>query len=382
MAVPNIDHHSALFIPKSSVVAVAMSGGVDSSVAAAILAEQGYDVVGLTMHLWSDPKGEEMALNRASGCCSITMTQDAAAVAERMGFRHYVLNLSDEFHGSVVKNFAGEYIAGRTPNPCVRCNTFVKWQTLLDRALKMGCDYLATGHYARVISTAHRTKLFRSRNREKDQSYALWGLSQDALSRTLFPVGELTKHEVRSIASKLGLSTADKPESQDICFVPDSDYRRFLGDNFANELSVLQPGEIIGPDGEVLGMHTGICNYTVGQRKGLGIAGGRPLYVTKIDAVSNSIYVDDDERCLFRSATIREMNWVSIEPVNEQFDCEVKIRYRDEARDATVFQRGHGSALIRFHAPARAVTPGQSAVLYRGDEVLAGGVIAESELME
>jgi tRNA-uridine 2-sulfurtransferase len=360
-------------------VAVAMSGGVDSSVAAALLKQQGYDVVGLTMHLWTDAKGEEMALNRASGCCSITMSQDAAAVASRMGFRHYVLDLSREFHGSVVQNFGTEYLAGRTPNPCVRCNTFVKWQTLLERARKMGCDYLATGHYARVERNGGRVQLKKALYGDKDQSYALWGLSQESLAHTVFPLGELTKPEVRKIAAKLDLKTADKPESQDICFVPDDDYRRFLKDNFADELKVIHRGEIIGPGGAILGFHDGITNFTVGQRKGMGIAADRPLYIKRIDPVSNRIHVGYEDECFARAALVHSVNWVSIDAPESAVECAVKVRYRDVPHRARVIPLSAESARIEFEKPVRAVTPGQSAVFYDDDLVLGGGVISVFE---
>jgi tRNA-uridine 2-sulfurtransferase len=363
-------------------VAVAMSGGVDSSVAAALLALQGYDVIGLTMHLWTDPAGQELALNRASGCCSITMSRDAAAVAERMGFRHYILDLSREFRSSVVENFGHEYLRGRTPNPCVRCNTFVKWQTLLDRARRMGCDYLATGHYARVDHGSERTKLLRAKYLEKDQSYTLWGLSQDSLMHTLFPVGELTKTEVRSIAGDLGLKTADKPESQDICFVPDNDYRRFVRENFDTELNVLERGEIVGPDGRVLGFHNGISHFTVGQRKGMGISADRPLYVTRIEATSNRVFVSYDDDCFSITATAGDVNWISIAEPENPLECTVKVRYRDELHPAQVFPLDGQQVRIEFRDPVRAVTPGQSAVFYDGETVLGGGILFQTGTTE
>ncbi|MBU1636097.1 tRNA 2-thiouridine(34) synthase MnmA [bacterium] len=368
-------HVAEKTISKKVSVAVAMSGGVDSAVAAALLQQEGHDVVGLTMHLWTDEKGQEMSLNRASGCCSINMANDAADVAERMGFRHYVLDLSQEFHSNVVKNFGAEYLAGRTPNPCIRCNTFVKWQTLLERARLLGCDYLATGHYARTERRGDRVALLRARYLEKDQSYALWGLSQESLSRTLFPVGNLEKPEVRRIARELNLAPADHPESQDICFVPDDDYRRFLNDNFGSELKLLEQGEIVGPDGGVLGYHRGIANYTIGQRRGLGIAADRPLYVTRIDPGNNRVHVDYDENCIFKEAHVREMNWVSVAYSEHAFRCIAKIRYRDEGHAATVFPTDSAQARIEFDEPVRAITPGQSAVFYENDAVLAGGLL-------
>lgn len=379
MTLPVIEIPGLREIPRGAPVAVAMSGGVDSSVAAALLARHGCEVIGLTMHLWTDPHGQDMALNRASGCCSMTMAQDAAAVADRIGFRHYVLDLSQEFHGAVVRNFGAEYSAGRTPNPCVRCNSFVKWQTLLDRARRMGCEWLATGHYARTERSGGRVSLHCARDRDKDQSYALWGLSQESLARTVFPLGSLTKTDVRSIATELGLATADKPESQDICFVPDNDYRRFLNDNFAGELPIVQRGEIIGPDGGVLGMHDGIAGFTVGQRKGLGIAHARPLYVKRIDAAFNRVFVDYDEHCGFAAASLRDVNWVSIAPPDVPLRCGVKVRYRDTPHPAVIFPHGVDQARVVFDNPVRAVTPGQSAVCYEQDRVLGGGVIFDSE---
>lgn len=356
-----------------------MSGGVDSSVAAALLVEQGYDVIGLTMHLWTDEKGEEMSLNRASGCCSVTMSQDAREVAERLGFKHYVLNLSKEFHGSVVENFAGEYLRGRTPNPCVRCNTFVKWQTLLEKARKLGCEYLATGHYARVERTSGRAMLRRASYPEKDQSYALWGLSQHSLNHTLFPLGDLPKSKVRELARGLELVTADKPESQDICFVPDNNYRRFLQDNFGSQLKVLGGGEFIGPDGQVLGRHDGISSFTVGQRKGLGLSVGRKMYVTKIEPATDRVYVDYDENCADEIAFGHDSNWVSIAEPAGAIQCEVKIRYRSEAVAAIVTPLADNKVKIEFEQPVRAVTPGQSAVFYRDDYVLGGAILSGTE---
>jgi tRNA-specific 2-thiouridylase len=365
-----------------TVVGVAMSGGVDSSVAAALLALQGHEVIGLTMHLWTDPAGEELALNRASGCCSVNMARDAATVAQRMGFRHYVLDLSREFHSAVVEEFGHEYLRGRTPNPCVRCNTFVKWQTLLDRARKMGCEFLATGHYARVDRSGSRVRLLRAAYLEKDQSYALWGLSQESLACTLFPLGELSKTEVRRIAADLELRTADKPESQDICFVPDNDYRRFVKEHFSADLPVPERGEIVGPDNRVLGYHGGVTRFTVGQRKGLGISAGRPLYVTRIDARANRVFVSYDDECFASVASAESVNWVSISEPEGPVKCAVKVRYRDELHPARVCPLPGGCVRIEFEKPVRAVTPGQSAVFYDGEAVLGGGILSRPQEAE
>ncbi|RPH95350.1 tRNA 2-thiouridine(34) synthase MnmA [candidate division KSB1 bacterium] len=363
-------------------VAVAMSGGVDSSVAAALLKLQGYDVIGLTMHLWTDPRGEEMDVNHASGCCSFGMARDAAAVAARMGFRHYILDLSREFHDCVVKDFVAEYERGRTPNPCVLCNSRIKWQTLLERASRMGCDYLATGHYARIERKADRFCLLRSLNTEKDQSYALWRLSQESLSRTLLPLGDLTKTDVRKFAAEFGLNVADKQESQDICFIPDNDYRRFLRDHTVQESGSKAQGEIIGTDGRVLGYHEGIASYTVGQRRGLGISASRPLYVTRIDPAANRVYVAYDEDCFSDEAMAEDVNWLSISEPKEAIDCGVKVRYRDSTHEARVCPLAKNRVRIQFAEPVRAVTPGQSAVFYKGDTVLGGGVLSDSRKME
>jgi tRNA-uridine 2-sulfurtransferase len=358
-------------------VAVAMSGGVDSSVAAALLKQLGYDVVGLTMHLWTDSHGEEMALNRASGCCSITMAQDAGSVAERMGFRHYVLDLSQEFHSAVVQDFGREYFAGRTPNPCVRCNTFVKWQTLLQKAQRLGYDYLATGHYARVDEVNGRMRLRCALHDEKDQSYALWGLSQESLRHTLFPLGDLTKTDVRKLAAQWNLATADKPESQDICFVPDDNYRRFLNDNFAAEMQIMEGGEVVHEDGRFLGRHEGLAFYTVGQRKGLGISADRPLYVTKLDVVANRVIVGYEDECFNRAINVHNLNWVSIAEPAEPLRCAVKVRYRDSFHQASLTIANGHKARIEFDEPVRAATPGQSAVFYDRETVLGGGIILD-----
>jgi len=356
-----------------------MSGGVDSSVAAALLVQRGYDMVGMTMHLWSDPHGRELALNRESGCCSVSMARDAAAVAERMGFRHYVVDLSEEFHRHVVEDFAREYLRGRTPNPCVRCNTLVKWQALFHRARLFGCEYFATGHYARIESNGDRYRLLRARHVEKDQSYALWGITQADLGHTIFPLGELSKPEVRRLASELGLPNASRAESQEICFVPDDDYRRFLSDNFPRESSRLGAGDIVDPGGVVLGHHEGVARFTVGQRKGLGIAAPRPLYVTRIDTSANRVHVDYEDGCFATSASAEDVNWVSIAEPHDAISCEVKVRYRDEPHPARVVPKQNGRVQVELEKPVRAVTPGQSAVFYSGDVLLGGGVICDME---
>ena len=351
-------------------VVVAMSGGVDSSVAAALLVEQGYEVVGISLRL-ADPKvsGDEAT----GGCCSIDDFADARRVAERLGFPHYVLNMSDEFHEAVVKPFAEEYLGGRTPLPCARCNEVVKFDRLVTRALALGADHVATGHYARV----QEGRLLTGVDRAKDQSYFLFGIPARNLSRVLFPVGHLTKPEVRAIARAKGLPVHEKPESQELCFVPTGDYagwiERFAPDRAPGE------GEIVDAAGGVLGTHTGAHRYTVGQRKGL--PGGRkhPLYVIQVDAAANRVVVGE-EPALAREALIASrVNWLG-EP-RFGTPVTVKIRHKNEPSAAVVEPVGGraGTVRVRFAEPKKAVAPGQAAVFYDGDQVLGGGWIEEGQ---
>ncbi|MFH1010812.1 MAG: tRNA 2-thiouridine(34) synthase MnmA [bacterium] len=352
------------------VVAVAMSGGVDSSVAAALLLESGYRVIGLTMRLWSEDGGGN------SPCCSLDGQRDAAAVASQLGFPHYTVDLSREFFTLVVKDFISEYVRGRTPNPCIRCNTFMKWQLLWEKAQKFGADFFATGHYARIERDPLRIHLRRAAFRSKDQSYALWGISQEELKRTILPLGNMRKEEVREKAVAFGLPNARRTESQEICFIPKDNYRDFLSEHGAEILQGLGSGEIIGPGGKVLGHHAGFPNYTIGQRHGLGLTWPRPLYVKRIDAEVNRIFVDEAEGCYGRAMRVEQVNWVSWEKPLEPFEVEVQIRYRDPGKPARLLPNDDGSVEVEFLSPAWAITPGQSAVFYHGDLLIGGGIIA------
>ena len=358
-------------------VLVAMSGGVDSSVAAALLCERGYNVIGVTMTLWDyDRVGGNMNLD--SGCCSIDTVDDARAVCHKLGVPHYVVNFRDQFEATVTENFIREYLAGRTPNPCVRCNTYLKWGVLLDKAIELGADRIATGHYARIVPDGNgRYLLRRGLDRDKDQSYALWGIRPEGLRRTLLPVGEFTKAEVRQIARRLGLRTAEKPESQEICFIPDNDYSRFLREKVPS-LQNVDGGEILDRQGRMVGRHRGFPFYTVGQRRGLGLSVGRPVYVTSIDPEKNRVVVGDRDELLANGLIAEEVNWVSIHGLESARSAQVKIRYRDPGSPAVLHLQPDGRVRVEFCSPQPAVTPGQSAVFYDDVVVLGGGVIARA----
>jgi tRNA-specific 2-thiouridylase len=346
-------------------VVVGLSGGVDSSVAAALLLEQGLEVVGVTLHL----AGE------ASRCCSLEEAEDARRVAERLGIRCYVANERERFQREIMEPFADAYLAGRTPLPCVACNRRFKFGRLLARARALGASRVATGHYARSdLDGAGRRRLRRGRDRAKDQSYFLFALGQVELTAALFPLGELTKAEVRAHARALGLPTADKPESQELCFVPDGDpgaaVERLRPERLPGE------GEIVDGAGRVLGRHRGVHRFTVGQRRGLGIAADRPLYVTGLDAGRNRVVVGDAEALAAADARLEAVSWVAGAPPPGPLRARVQVRYRDPGEEAGVEPDGAGGARLHFARPVRALTPGQAAVFYRDDEVLGGGFIA------
>ncbi len=354
-------------------VLVAMSGGVDSSVAAALLHEQGYDVVGVAMRLAPDAQGH--ATKRRGTCCSHDDFEDARRVSERMGFPFYVVDLRADFGERVIGNFVSEYLAGRTPNPCVMCNREIKFDRLWSRARALEADFVATGHYARISSdAAGRYHLLRAADASKDQSYFLFTLGQPELSRTLFPLGAMTKAEVRARARGLGLANADKPESQEICFVPDGDYARFV-ERLAPEGSVRE-GSITDGEGKILAEHSGIHRFTVGQRRGLGVASGQPLYVSEIRPDSGEVVVGGRGELNSRGLIARDVDLVDPSVLDARgCDVEVKIRYRHPALPARLILASPRRAEVRFASVGPAVTPGQACVFYRGDEVVGGGFI-------
>ena len=355
-------------------IVIGMSGGVDSSVATALLVEQGYEVVGITMRVAPAPTGEERA-SRFGSCCGTEATDDAREVARALGIRHYVLNMEDEFEQKVIGRFVTEYGAGRTPVPCVACNSELKFGSLLGRARAWDATTVATGHYARIgrDPATGRHLLLRAADPRKDQSDFLWPLSQAQLAAARFPVGALTKDEVRAQARRLGLITADKPESQEICFVPDDDYRGFLR---RRAPEMFRPGAIVDRQGSVVGTHAGIASYTVGQRRGLGLASGRPLYVVDLDAQRNTVRVGEAPDLDSDRVMAEAVNFIACDPPRSALRVEAKIRHGHRPAAATVQALEGGRAQVVFDRPQRAASPGQSIVFYDGDVVVGGGVIA------
>lgn len=358
-------------------VLVAMSGGVDSSVAAVTLKERGYEVVGITMKTW-DYTSSGGRNGKEVGCCSLESMNDARAVALKYDFTHFIVDIREEFGDWVIERFTSEYLAGRTPNPCVLCNTHIKWAALMRRAENLECDYIATGHYARMRhdEDLQRYVLMKGLDNNKDQSYALWGLPQEHLARSIFPLGVYTKPEIREFAEQLGLTrVADKPDSYEICFIPDNDYRRFLKDRVPGLDEEVGGGAFVLSDGTVVGRHEGYPFYTIGQRHGLGLALGAPVYVTHIDAETNTITVGPREELLKQTATARQLNMIKYPDLRDERTAVAKIRYKDDGAPALVQQVDDDVLSVSFAEPRRAITPGQSVVLYEGEDVLAGGWI-------
>jgi tRNA-specific 2-thiouridylase len=366
-------------------IAVAMSGGVDSSAAAAILHEQGHELVGFTMQLWNQRRGISVDANGEplpSRCCSLDDVYDARRVAEELGFPFYVLNLERDFERDVVQPFVTSYLSGETPIPCVACNSRLKFASLVRLAESLNCEKVATGHYARVEYDRHtnRYRLLRGRNGAKDQSYFLWELTQEQLSRAMFPLGEMSKPEAREAARAHGLAVAEKAESQEICFVPDGDYASFIDRYLAAENALDRSpgtGEIVDSDGIVLGQHDGIHRFTVGQRRGLRVAGERPLYVLSIDATHNRVIIGEEDELKQTSFIATGINWIALDQPACRIRADVRVRYRHNEAEASISPLEMGRVRVEFDEPQRAITPGQATVFYRGQEVLGGGWIVK-----
>ena len=352
-------------------VVVGMSGGVDSSVAAWLLLQKGYDVMGVTMQIWQDEVPEQVEEN--GGCCGLSAVDDARRVASRLEIPYYVMNFKQDFKENVIDYFMDEYLKGHTPNPCIACNRYVKWESLLKRSMDIGADYIATGHYARIEKLPNgRYALRKSATSAKDQTYALYNLTQEQMSKTLMPVGEYTKDQIRTFAEELGLPVAHKPDSQEICFVPDGDYAKFIEENSGKKIP---EGNFVWTDGTVIGKHKGITHYTIGQRKGLGLAMGRPVVVTEIRPETSEVVIGEADAVFRTTLRADRLNWMSVPDIEGEARFLAKIRYNHSGSMCTVRKIEEDLVECTFDEPVRAVTPGQAVVFYDGDYVAGGGTI-------
>jgi tRNA-specific 2-thiouridylase len=364
---PNLQNLKQSKSVRNVIIAVAMSGGVDSSVAAALLVEQGFEVIGMMLRLWSEPGTK--SINR---CCSPEAMAQAKRVCAQLGIPFYAIDAQDVFYNQVVEYFIDGYTQGTTPNPCLQCNRHIRWEFLLNHALAFGAQFMATGHYARLRKDSNRIQLLKAVDQDKDQSYVLHVLNQDQLSKAVFPLGNYSKSEVRELARRFDLPVADRPESQDLCFLGDGDYREFLSRNLNQEVI---GGTIISSDGETLGTHTGLVNYTIGQRRGLGISSPVPLYVLKKDLEGNALIVGSKDDLDQRTLWANKVNWVSIEPPLSPVPAQVKIRYKSIEEPAIINPIQEESVEVKFDRKIRSITPGQAAVFYRDEICIGGGII-------
>jgi tRNA-specific 2-thiouridylase len=350
-------------------VVVGMSGGVDSSVAAYLLKEQGYEVIGITMQMSpEDPDFTE----REGGCCGLSAVEDARRVCDRLEIPFYVLNFREIFREKVIDNFVDEYMAGKTPNPCIACNKYIKFDELLRKARGIGAEYVATGHYAKIIEENGRMLLIRSDDDKKDQTYALYNFSQDQLAHTLMPCGEYTKDKIREIAKEIGLAVHNKKDSEEICFVTDNNHGRFISEDKPGKV---RSGDFVDKDGNILGRHKGIVYYTIGQRKGLGIAFGRPMFVTGINAKRNQVVLGSEEDIFKTELLAKDTNFIAFDKLEKELEVTAKVRYAAKAAQATIYPEAYGKVRVVFKEKQRAITMGQSVVFYNGNVVVGGGIV-------